>query len=495
MEKQSWQPIDKLAIFLIMILLVVIGALVWGVERTTPRITSFSWYDNRIQADDKAFLFTFSRPMEQESVEQNLQIEPPLPGKFSWAGRRMAYTLDAPAPYGVEYQVSLEGARESFKQKEQLGKAIEPFKATFRTSDRAFAYIGVGQEEGQLIVWNLTQEKKKVLTPPNLVVSSFEIYPEGDKILFLANDRKSLLEGAPNDKLYTVTTGINDTSESESDTVVELLLGNQSYYNLKFDLSQDGKTVVVQRLHRENSSDFGLWIIKPDAELERLDQAPGGDFLIAPDSQTMAITQGQGIAIVPIEPEAEAEPLNFLPKYGRILSFSRDGSAAAMVDFNTNDPELRYTQSLFFVNNQGIQKKLLTVPGSIHSCQFDPTLTNLYCVVAQRIEGTEEYQEQPYLVAVDIKKEEAYPLALLPNQLDIHMSLSPDGLGLMIDQIVTPEDPNFLIPPGLMTTSSGEIIIGGQLWLLVTSPTTPADKISSELEKLPINGINPRWFP
>ena len=76
----------------------------------------------------------------------------------------------------------------------------------------------------------------------------------------------------------------------------------------------------------------------------------GGNFLITPDSQTLAVARGQGIGILPLQPEAK--PLDFLSKFGQLLSFSRDGSAAAMVDFNMNDPELRYIRSLFYVNNR-----------------------------------------------------------------------------------------------------------------------------------------------
>jgi len=49
-----------------------------------------------------------------KSVAGNLQIDPPLMGKAAWAGRRMAYTLAAPAPYGTSYQVQLQGAQDRF---------------------------------------------------------------------------------------------------------------------------------------------------------------------------------------------------------------------------------------------------------------------------------------------------------------------------------------------------------------------------------------------
>lgn len=100
--------------------------------------------------------------MNHDSVEANLQINPPLPGKTSWAGRRMAYTPLAPAPYGNKYEVKLQGAKDQIASKdEQKGNLMEPFVGNFSTRDRIFAYVGVEKEEhGRLILYNLTAGKK-----------------------------------------------------------------------------------------------------------------------------------------------------------------------------------------------------------------------------------------------------------------------------------------------------------------------------------------------
>jgi hypothetical protein len=45
--------------------------------------------------------------MDPVSVEAKpLTLDPPLPGKVSWAGRRMAYTLTEPLPYGESFTLS-----------------------------------------------------------------------------------------------------------------------------------------------------------------------------------------------------------------------------------------------------------------------------------------------------------------------------------------------------------------------------------------------------
>ncbi len=81
---------------------------------------------------------------------------------------------------------------------------------------------------------------------------------------------------------------------------VELVLDNKDYQNLKFDLSVDGNIIVVQRVNRQNPSEFGPWLLKMGQPPQPLKGEPGGDFLITPDSNSLAIAQGQGLAILPL---------------------------------------------------------------------------------------------------------------------------------------------------------------------------------------------------
>ncbi len=135
-SKSSLQPIDRVAIALMLLLSLLLGLLVWRGDAVSPRVRDFSWENRQIGAADRSFSLTFSRPMDTKSVEENLEIDPPLPGKFSWAGRRMAYTVLAPAPYGSKYHVQLRFARDKFTQEKDLGRLIQPFDGSFQTRDR-----------------------------------------------------------------------------------------------------------------------------------------------------------------------------------------------------------------------------------------------------------------------------------------------------------------------------------------------------------------------
>lgn len=504
-SRQWLSPLDRTALILILVLSLAIGFFLLMGDRAAARVRDFSWQGKQVGAEDAAFLITFSRPMNAASVEQNLRIEPPLAGKFSWAGRRMAYTLESPAPYGQTFQVKLDGARDKFSEADHSKAQMQPFDGQFRTRDRAFVYLGVeGEEAGRLVLQNLTAQTQKLLTPATLTVIDFEPYPEGDRILFSAAEKTGETKGLLDQKLYTVTTGIQIESPATAPGQVERkkeqqpasdrsagiiaeVLSNQDYQNLKFDLSPDGHTIIVQRVNKEKPSDFGLWQITDNNPPQRLETEPGGDFLIAPDSQSLAMSQGQGMAILPLE--SGAEPLDFLPKYGVILSFAKDGTAAALIRFN-RDPG-NPTRSLFLVTNQGNEKELITTDGTVYDCQFAPNKQNLYCLYTRRL-PSDIYVEQPYLAAINLETAQLTDLLELPIQQDIQMSLAPDSLGILFDQVISDVDGN---AKGTVRGRDGKAIETSRLWFLPIATDEKGLTLRVEPQELGLAGLRPRWLP
>ncbi|NMG21264.1 Ig-like domain-containing protein [Brasilonema bromeliae] len=497
-SKIFFQPLDRIAIGLILILSFLIGLLMLQGDAVKPSVRHFSWQNQQIAADDTSFTLTFSRPMDSKSVEDNIKIDPPLAGKVSWAGRRMVYTLLTPAPYGTTYKVQLQGARDKFSQKEGKNRQIQPFTGSFRTRDRIILYIGADQQDkGRLVLYNLSQERKMVLTPKDLVVMDFKPFPNGDKILFSA--RKVGNQDLLSTQLYTVTTGISAKSEKPAQALgkVDLLLDNKEYQNLKFDLSPDGKTLVIQRGKKDEPGDFGLWFMPLNNESsqekltpKRLKSQPGGDFMITADSQEVAIAQGQGIGLLPLQADA-SKPRDFFPEFGLVEAFSQDGLQAVMVKFNPDS-----TRELFLLRNQGVQKPLLRTKGSILSCQFDTASPTLYCLLTQLLPG-ELYQEQPYLVAIDLKTMQQKPLLVLPpDHRNVQMSLAPDGLGLLLDQVVPQTTPTDSSQANMLTTDEGQPIATSSLWLIPLLPISDPSAVNEiKPQQLPLVGFHPRWLP
>jgi hypothetical protein len=465
-------------------LAIVTLVLLWSGDRTLPQVRDFNWQNRSIGAEDTAFTLTFNRTIDRTTVEQQLKIQPPLPGKISWAGSKLAYSLANPAPYGNTYQVNLQGAREAIGKKR--GKEIVPFVGQFRTPDRMFAYIGSGKDNrGRIVIYNFRTHKPIAITPQDLVVTDFKVDQYSQKIIFTATDTQTLKNGQPaiaSQQVYSVNTGIanrNSNTPSTPPGKLELILDNREYQNVKFDLAPDGTKIVVQRVSRRKSSDFALWVVALDKSTLPTKLKQSGDFVITPDSSEVAAAIGEGVSIFSIAP-TQGSKLDFLPKFGNVLSFANDGTAAAMVQYNSD-----YTKSLFVITNQGAEQQIFKTNGSILDAIFSPAKDIIYCLATELKTKGNNSQEEPYLTAIDLKTKKILLMTLLPIQQGIQMSLSPDGLAVMFDQADRGESTNRILQGNS----------NGIMWLLpipanIRELTTPV-----KADRLPLSGWHPLWLP
>ena len=251
------------------------GLLILSGDHATARVRDFTWQDRQVGTEDRAFLITFSRPMDVASVEKNLTLDPPLPGKVSWAGRRMAYTLTDPLPYGESFTLSLDEARDRYAARRDRPSRFEPFQAQFQTRREPFCTSGPRATRPTAWCWpTWTARSALFLRPKNLSVLAFKPYPLGDKVLFSASD-SSQGGGLLNQQIYTVTTGITPRPPIDfmgdrpplwqrllpqgappPSGETTLVLDSRDYQNLKFDLSPDGQTIVVQRVNQQDPADL-----------------------------------------------------------------------------------------------------------------------------------------------------------------------------------------------------------------------------------------------
>ncbi|MGD1938944.1 MAG: hypothetical protein ACFCA4_15530 [Cyanophyceae cyanobacterium] len=542
-ERAAWMVLAVVSVAIALLLL--LG------DNSSAQVRSFSWENRTLAAPDRAFILTFNRPVDRDSVEENLTVNPPLPGRFSWSGARMAYTLDEPVHYGKTFSVQLDGAKTLPIGLSKDVQDFDPFRGTFAGRDEVLAYIGVDEgERDRLVLYNVTQQVKTLLTPPDLRVTDFLPFPERDRILFgaslapdpaLVDSDEDIGANISEQQLYTVTTGLGESPNGSANVLeavqkwfgklfnpgpqaageLTLVLDAEKYQNLKFDLAPNGQTIVVQRVDRERPDEFGLWVVVNEGTPEQVPTEQGGEFLIAPDSQSLAMTQGEGLAILPL-PDSSAgvsalrstfrrkiEPLDFLPKFGELLNFSSDGTAAALVKFNED-----YTRSLYIARNNGQEVELGNINGSIRSAEFSPNGQWLYCLLAEIVgdPGAENYQEQPYIAVFDLETEESRPLLLLPNSQDIQIDLAPDGRSLLFSRPVVIQEANATGDKDSQdgateqreTGQDRSALSGGaledeatvsQLWLLDTLPSKDRKWVPNDPEALPITGTQPRWLP
>jgi Tol biopolymer transport system component len=458
--KALWQPFERAALICMGVLALLILLLIFVGDSTKPQVRSFSWRNQQVGVEDTAFVLNFNRPMNWDTVAQGLTINPPLPGKVSWSGRRFAYTLNEPIAYGKRFELSLNGATD------RQGNAVVPFQESFNSRALAFAYVGGdGAGTGKIILVNPDRGKKQILTPESLSVVSFKPYQKGDRILFTAREGT---EANANANLYRVTTGLDSKQPAGK---VEKVLDGTDYQILKFDLSTDGERIVLQRAGLRNIGAVGLWQLKSDGALEQLNIQNAGDFLIAPDSRTVVVAQGQGLALVPLDKTKGAAPLDFLPQYGMVMGFSRDGAAAAMVKFNTD-----FTRSLFLVNIQGTQKELLREKSSILEAMITPKQDAVYCILT-RLQTGEGYRELPYLSRIDLKTGKKTDLMNLTSQGNTTLSMAPDGSNLLFDQV--------------SMDAKGD---ASMLWTFNIDPDFKKPPTPDDLKAI-APGSSPQWLP
>ncbi|ARI84179.1 hypothetical protein IQ224_15700 [Microcystis sp. LEGE 00066] len=481
MKRLAW--FDRLVLASILALIAAISSILIQGNQVPTRGENFSWQGRKIGVRDNYFTLSFNRPINRSDIETSLVINPPLPGKISWAGDRLTYTLTELPIYGKKYQVKLPIAQG------------EDFIGEFYSHDRAFAYIGVNQEErGRLIVCNIiqgpnnvTELKKTILTPGDLVVTDFQIYPRGDRILFSAFDRSDLGRDTPKQQLYTITTGLNhdDNSQNLPSGRIERFLDAKTYQNLRFNLSDNGKTLIVQRINHGNPGDASLWVISDDGQSRPLG-IQGDIFLLSPDGKKAVVSQTGGVAVIPLDVQG-GKP-QFLPTYEKILAFSRDGRQKLMVK---SEPDNQ--RSLFLLNDQGESRLLLRTANPIISCEFEPRQEKtLYCLKSDLVMGSDgKVKEEPFLGIIELKTGKMIPLLALPNYRDVQMSMSPDGVALLFDQLAT-------IPFGVgndLVTGEGSSIADGRLWLLPLPDQFSSNSIPKILPQELNPGFKPRWLP
>jgi len=465
---------DTIAIVTMISLMGLIVGAVSANLLSAPRVVEYSWQGKPIGAGDRGFSLTFDSPMDRDSVEANLQIDPDLPGKISWSGNTLFYTLTAPPQYGETYQVQLRGAKALRGEWGQESPRIESFQAELPTRDRIVAYLGTqGEEQGKIVLYNFTQDRRELLTPGDLTVVDFQPYPEGDRLLFSAID--STLDDGNLDtlQLYTVTTGLNYTNAENPQPPgrIQRLLDASQYRNLKFDLSPDGNLIVVERVNRNNTQDTALWVIR-DNQLPRSLGTQAVDFTITPDSQSVAVVQENGVSLLPLTPEAPS--LEFYRNYQGILGFTPDTGEMLLLRVGANG-----TRSLALTDDPGETTPILQTLADIRNCEFDLMQPHLaYCF---QIGGENQSPRQPLVAAINLKQGENLPFIGLSNYPEVILNMSPDGVALGFDQVVPqPNQPDQL---------------EANLWILPTPNFRPNREPEIAPPERLFPGLNPVWIP
>ncbi len=137
-----------------------------------------------------------------------------------------------------------------------------------------------------------------------------------------------------------------------------------------------------------------------------------------------------------------------------------------------------------------MQKEFIRTAGEFINCQFGPRNPQLYCLLTRRKPG-KEFSEQLTLEAIDLQTFKVKPLLVLPDQVETKMSLSPDGLELLLDRLVVKKSE----PVTGDLRTEGPSAMGSSTLILLNLKNTPASNHSPSPQALPLKGFRPRWLP
>lgn len=493
---------DKIVLGSIFLLSLLV-ALLWGFgDRQPITVQKFSWEGKQISTTDDVFSLSLNQAIDPEFVAANLSIDPPLPGRLSWAGKDFFYTLTELPIYGQDYQLKLatpdaedlveaDTETPATQLEQTFNVEFEPFVSRFASRDRAFAYIGTeGDERGRLILFNLTKQEQSLLTPADLTVLNFYTYPDGDRLLFSAVPNAALNANLEDLQLYTVTTGLNATTDEPIIGKIDLVLDAEDYINGQFQLAKNGQRIVVQRTNKEDARDRSLWVIEGNAEPRGLG-IPAEEFLLSPDAQVIAVSQrGKSrqiqLSLIPLG--RNGGPIQAKEKFSRLLAFSPDHNEQIALQ------DVDGINSLFVLNeadNRG-DRILLRTLTPIIDCRYEPRYgETLYCLKIDQAESLGQIVEEPFLTAINLDTGEETPLLALPNYRDVRLSVAADGLALLFDQVVTarPTQNSTLI------TESNLAVEGGRIWLLPLPQLEQGVDIQAIPPESLMPGFRPLWMP
>ena len=485
---QKLSPFDRTVLVIVAILLLLIGVVFARGNQSPLRVSQFSWRNSNIDAQTEFISLQLDHPINPSEIKPQVDLKPSLAGTEIWQNRRWFYTLTESPAYGTNYQATLTLPTLTPKGGET------DFTSLITSRARSFVYIGVDEaERGRLVLYDITNPKnpqKIILTPNDLSVRQFQIYPQGDRLVFLATDAT---RNNGQQQLFTVTTGVNNqnTLKETLPGRLQRLLENQPYNNQTLALSRNGEMLVLARQNQQNPADASLWAFPAEGEPRPLGIRSNA-FVVSPQGDRLATVQDNGVTVIPLQTGEGGSKL--FNGFKQAFTFSPNNQQLLLGKQN-----LDFTYSASIINLQtGEAQEFLRDQYPIKTCQFDPRAADtVYCLQTDYVpqpDGT--VREEPYLALINLNSLDSLPLLALPNYPEVDLSLAPDGLALMFDQVAT-TDPVTLTDP---QTLSGRAISDARVWLLPLPEEFAQFQAESNFTFSPqpqelTPGFAPQWMP
>jgi len=173
---------NKLRMVLLLGIILAIGLSLlfwWG----TPRLREVSPSDGSSAVAAGASLrLSFSRRMRSDSLEEFVDIQPSIPGVFSWEGVNLVFTPEQPWPAGSKVSVELKPGLRSAGLLSLPLRDEKNWSFTVRQPRLAFLYPSVGA--AQIYLLNPASGKSQALTDGSGEVLGFSLLSRGASLYY-----------------------------------------------------------------------------------------------------------------------------------------------------------------------------------------------------------------------------------------------------------------------------------------------------------------------
>lgn len=356
--------------FLVIFTILVIAILVAG-DRTYPKVSQINLAETNLPVATTQMILSFNREVDRNSVEESLTTEPPLQGRFSWIGRKMAYTFDEPLNYNQSIKISLKNAVDAKED------AIRNFEFNTTVEPKKFFYLDTDGPNSRLALVNLSSSEKTYLTPENLIVLEYKYIPAASRVYFFATDTASL------DPTYFITDLKQLYFVDLNNLNIRLLADSKDYVNFEFDVSPDGKRLALTRSKITNNQTLSprkLYLSSAHRSRFRTfwnKNIASGEIIFSPSSDAiLGFNADLGYLLVPIETKLEQIVEFGWLEHLRAYGFNNQGSKLAFSTSNSIEGETNFI-TIFSRGNIRDQYFLESNTDFIEQVRFIPNSSKL----------------------------------------------------------------------------------------------------------------------
>jgi len=404
--------------FLVIFTLLVILILAMG-DRTYPKVSDINLSESEIPVSANQIVLSFNREVDRQSVEENFSIQPEIPGRFSWIGKKMAYTFDQQLDYNQPFSLSIKEAVDI------KGDLVADFNFSTQVESKVIFYLETDEQNSRLVEYNLNTQEKQYLTPEDLIVLDYKYAPKSKVVYFFATQKADLDE----------TSFITDLKQLYSLNLksqrLRVLADSKNYVNFEFDISPDEKKIALTRseIHSNHTlTPRKLYLSKTSRTRFRPfwnKNIANAEIIFAPSSDAiLGFNSDIGYLLVPIEPKLEKVVefgwLEHLKSYG----FSNSGNQLVFSTSNSIEGETNFI-TLFSRGNQRQQYYFNNNTDFIEQIQF---LANQNKLVYLRNKDLSEH----FLQILNLETEEVTDVTYDFKNLE-YFKVSPNEKYLLVE--------------------------------------------------------------